>query len=416
MMLKRSVPSGGGAAFRAASAGLVSAGLLASGLASSGMAPVQAGVAPLSTSPAIVSPPAAPAAPGSFGRAAAGGAEVSSSGAPAGSSGTDSSDGDASDYASIDQHALDAPAGVTGSLDTLAAYLVQPAKNDRQKARAIYRWVTANIAYDVRGFATGNPGDTRPAAVLQNRVSVCAGYASLFQALARAAGLECVVINGQAKGYGYQVGTAASRGLINHAWNAVKIDGQWQFVECTWGAGTSSVQSLSFQRQFEPFYFLTPPSEFINSHLPDDPRWQMLDRPVSGAEFDNLADVRPSLFDCGVQLESHTAAVIQCGSSVTITFRAAADAMLTAVLVQNGQKFDGQYTFAQRDGDQYAVNAAFPGPGEYVLQIFARKSGDNGPYTLALDYKVEVSGGRSQPSGFPGSFGAFTDRHAYLYS
>ncbi|MCA1597279.1 MAG: hypothetical protein LC772_12770, partial [Chloroflexi bacterium] len=335
-----------------------------------------------------------------------------SSGDPSG----DPSGGAAPDYSSIDQHALDTPASVTGSVETLAAYLVQPAKNDREKARALYRWITANIAYDVRGFATGNPGDTRPGSVLLNRISVCAGYASLFQALARAAGLEAVVINGQAKGYGYQVGSAASRGVVSHAWNAVKIDEQWQFVECTWGAGASNVQYLSFQRQFEPFYFLTPPAQFIHSHLPDDPRWQLLDRPVSGAEFDNLADVRPSFFDCGVQLESNTTAVIECGRSVSVSFRAEADAMLTAVLEQGGRKLDGQYTFAQRDGDHYTVDAAFPGAGEYILQIFARRSEDSGPYSLALDYKVEARGADPRPAGFPGSYGAFTDRHAYLYS
>ena len=42
--------------------------------------------------------------------------------------------------------------------------------------------------------------------VLQSRSSVCAGYANLFNALSKAAGIESVLISGWAKGYGYEIG------------------------------------------------------------------------------------------------------------------------------------------------------------------------------------------------------------------
>jgi len=42
-------------------------------------------------------------------------------------------------YAAIDRHALEAPADAEESLEKLAAYLIQPAQDDRDKARAILR-------------------------------------------------------------------------------------------------------------------------------------------------------------------------------------------------------------------------------------------------------------------------------------
>src|SRR5262249_29933569 len=47
--------------------------------------------------------------------------------------------------ADIDKHALAATADDEASLDQLAQYLARPCKSDRDKARAIYRWITDRI-------------------------------------------------------------------------------------------------------------------------------------------------------------------------------------------------------------------------------------------------------------------------------
>ncbi len=70
------------------------------------------------------------------------------------------------DYKEIDMHALNAPESKMESIESLASYLIEPAKNDREKARAIYRWVTENIDYDVQGLLKGSYGNTSPKGVL----------------------------------------------------------------------------------------------------------------------------------------------------------------------------------------------------------------------------------------------------------
>jgi len=109
-------------------------------------------------------------------------------------------------------------------------------------------------------------------------MSVCAGYANLFLSLAEARRLEAVV-SGYAKGIGYGLGQTTFT-QPNHAWNAVRIDGQWRLLAATWGAGYLSPSS-AFERAFNAHYFLTRPELFIYDHLPEDPRWQLLDTHIS---------------------------------------------------------------------------------------------------------------------------------------
>src|SRR5579859_2355769 len=59
------------------------------------------------------------------------------------------------DFTEIDRHALDTPKSAERSIAGLAAYLIRPARDDREKARALFRWITANIAYDDIAALTG---------------------------------------------------------------------------------------------------------------------------------------------------------------------------------------------------------------------------------------------------------------------
>jgi len=74
------------------------------------------------------------------------------------------------------------------------------------KARVIFAWITRNIAYDAKSFFSGKYPSMAAKAVLQRKSGVCAGYANLFKAMCKIANLECQVISGYAKGYGFKPG------------------------------------------------------------------------------------------------------------------------------------------------------------------------------------------------------------------
>ena len=110
-------------------------------------------------------------------------------------------------YAALDQTA--AAVTATGISD-LAYKLGALGQTETAKARAIYTWVTKNIAYDAQAYFDGTwvTSDQSAAAVLQGRKAVCAGYAALYEALCTDVGLSCTDVLGYAKGYGYTAGAS----------------------------------------------------------------------------------------------------------------------------------------------------------------------------------------------------------------
>lgn len=178
----------------------------------------------------------------------------------------------------------------------LALQLTKPFDTDREKARVIFSWIAYNIRYDYKKYKDPPPkpriGGRTPQELqkniqafqedeirntLRHEKGVCADYSRLFQKMCTAAGLESVVISGISRKMSGRGGS--------HAWNAVKIGEDWRLVDATWGAGFVDDDTERFVQRFTPAFFFTSPSLFLLNHLPDDEKWQLLEKPVSKVEF-----------------------------------------------------------------------------------------------------------------------------------
>lgn len=126
------------------------------------------------------------------------------------------------EFAELDRYAIRAPLSVEETPKTLAAYLIKPTHTDKQKAWVIYRWIAEHITYDYQAYKSMDLPSENPAVTLKNHMAVCGGYARLYCALAREAGLACEYIPGYCKGTGFK---GALDNSFGHAWNAVSIDG-----------------------------------------------------------------------------------------------------------------------------------------------------------------------------------------------
>lgn len=166
------------------------------------------------------------------------------------------------------------------SIDELASFINSNADDDREKAYGAYYWIATNVTYDVKKFMKGKPSFTKPEKVFEKKKAVCEGYAYLFQDLCKRMKLNCEVIAGYSKGYGYQPGKQFTE--ADHAWNAVKIDSTWHLIDVTWAAGSikKKLFGAKFIMEFNNDFFFLPPKEFVVSHLPEVPMWQMLNNPV----------------------------------------------------------------------------------------------------------------------------------------
>jgi transglutaminase/protease-like cytokinesis protein 3 len=185
-------------------------------------------------------------------------------------------------------------------------------------------------------------------------------------------------------------------GHTNHAWNAVKVDGRWQLVDCTWGAGV--VEGHAYVRRFNPFYFLTPPLAFSWLHFPLDPRWQLRDPPLSLAEFEKLPLVRDPFFEYGLELVSHPSAIIRTSTHRT-TVRIATPpdvALLATALCPPDATTPAEIRDQARHG-RHSLSIDTRGAGDCVVRIFARRASERTPgqavFRWALDYRLLASGG-----------------------
>ena len=71
--------------------------------------------------------------------------------------------------------------------------------------------------------------------IVENRAGVCSEYAKLLNAMARVAGIPAITVNGLALN---------DKGKFEaHAWNALFVDGDWIFVDPTWGLSSGIVSS-----------------------------------------------------------------------------------------------------------------------------------------------------------------------------
>ena len=310
-------------------------------------------------------------------------------------------------FAAIDRHALATPKSAERSIPSLAAYLTRPARTELEKARAIYRWVTHNIAYDADAFFSRRFRNQRatPDSVLNTRKGVCDGYSRIYEGLARAAGLEVVRVTGYAKGYGYELGDRIPEGS-NHAWNAVKVEGRWILLDSTWGAGSVSKEARAFVREYKEHYFQTDPAQMIYAHLPDDPRWQLLERKVSREKFAGLPKLRPLFFENNLELQSHKDGEIATGNQVEVRVKAPRNAEIIARVSQlvnhDERALEDTLSYARRDGGRYFIHARFPGPGRYILRLLVKLPnsgnayGGADAYGGAMDYLVRASKGTEE--------------------
>ena len=113
---------------------------------------------------------------------------------------------------------------------------IRSGMTDRQKALVLHNWLIYNGHYDFTYSNYAADG------VLVKGAGVCQSYAEAYKLLLDKAGIESKVLSGKGHGEG-------------HAWNLVKIDGQWYHVDCTWDDPNDSGEA-SVSGWERTYYFL----------------------------------------------------------------------------------------------------------------------------------------------------------------
>lgn len=116
---------------------------------------------------------------------------------------------------------------VENKIKEIVKLIIKPGMTDFQKEIAVHNYIVNNTKYDEKNYEKGTvPKEANTSyGVLINGVGVCGGYASAMDKLLKAAGVECIIISGEAGENGkYEP----------HAWNLVKLDGEYYHIDATW--------------------------------------------------------------------------------------------------------------------------------------------------------------------------------------
>ncbi|WP_424002491.1 transglutaminase domain-containing protein [Maribacter sp. IgM3_T14_3] len=185
-------------------------------------------------------------------------------------------------YEKIDKESKSVPDSLK-TTEEIAKYLTSELKNDDEKIRALYIWITHNIKYDLdqinSEFQYGSYNEMVDE-TLKTRKGVCGHYAQLFHYMCKSIGIESFVISG----YTRQLDSNKISEL-DHAWNGVKINDSYFFVDNTWAAGHLSYKG-NYVHEFTDNYFLVNAKKFIKTHVPFDPVWQFLNNPISNVDYE----------------------------------------------------------------------------------------------------------------------------------
>lgn len=141
--------------------------------------------------------------------------------------------------------------------------------NDLQKAIVLHDWLTVNCEYDQENLLANTlPEESfRAYGVFVNRIAVCQGYALAYKYLLNQVGIDCYMVTSDE---------------IDHAWNLIKLDGQYYQVDVTW----------------------------------DDPVWDLVGRSVHTYMFRSDGN-----FDPETSQQKHTGGRVTYGSQ-TVDYRA----------------------------------------------------------------------------------------------
>lgn len=132
--------------------------------------------------------------------------------------------------------------------------IIKPDMTDYQKELAIHNYIINNARYDTENYERGTlpPESFTSYGVLVKGVGVCQSYATAMKKLLNLAGIESIIVTGYGDGE-------------PHAWNLVKIGGNYYHVDATWDDPVYTVNGVR-KNVLRFDYFNLTDSEMSKDH------------------------------------------------------------------------------------------------------------------------------------------------------
>ena len=229
------------------------------------------------------------------------------------------------DFEKVDQKVKNYP--YFQNLEHLSIRIMNDFDTDTERVRAAFTWIIYNMDYG-RSFEVIFQADKhfpyyseigrkyqlrqlereKIQQSFRDRLGVCLDYSLILKELCTLFEIPSEIIIGVTK---TEIRDLQGDQLLkNHTWNAVMVAGEWKLVDPTWAAGQMNRRLLRMFGGYADHFFFTEPSEFIKSHLPANPVWQLLDTPVDATAFARARSYFPEYFKKGVELSGNISGII----------------------------------------------------------------------------------------------------------
>jgi hypothetical protein len=127
---------------------------------------------------------------------------------------------------------------------------MEACSDDYEKSRVLYERLVENVEYDL-----DSENNQNILSVFLGGKTVCQGYACAAQYLLGQEGIESAIVTGSGQGQA-------------HAWNLVKLDGDYYYMDVTWGA-TDYTGAVNIQKHGINYGYLNiTTEELLQNHSP----------------------------------------------------------------------------------------------------------------------------------------------------
>lgn len=264
--------------------------------------------------------------------------------------------------------------------------------DDSLRLRAAFIWITENIAYDIKGYSDEKKRTARIEDVIIKKKAVCGGYAALIKYFGDAFNIENEIIEGCGRSLQSHIVMRQTKLPLNHAWNAVKINGTWRLIDATWasgGADDTEEENMKFIKEYDETYYFTSPEKFVLNHLPLNPRFQYTENTRGQNRFMNSPLYQSGFLKPEIASASPDTALIKVKVGDTLTFRIKSDLRIMTIIAfsRHSEMAKHQCTPNYNDGwfeMKYPVKVS----GSYNLFIGGYDK--NEIWLPLLAYKLEV--------------------------
>jgi hypothetical protein len=256
----------------------------------------------------------------------------------------------------------------------IAVYINENSTNDFERVKKAHDLTALLVRYDAVNFWANTVPAQDYRNVLKTKLAVCEGYSNLFKKLCDELRIQCDIVHGFGRGVGTSPFAGDTPANSNHAWNIVTINNETYLIDCTWDSGY--MDGRTAKQAYTTDWLFLKPDQFLSSHFPEDPKQQLMEKPLSADEFLKLPFYKPKFFEIVGEIGPELFAINNVDGKLELEYTVKAGFEISySIYDESGGRQFPNNSFSQCEGDKYKAYFSFPGNAKYLLRIFWRKAG-----------------------------------------